>query len=57
MSSLMRLFPEYSAEVERLKIEVAEESKDPADYLFLVGTQHLDDEDGLVYDETTRGVV
>ena len=47
---------EYFAELERLKIEVAEESKDPADFQFLVGTEHLDDEDGLVY-ETTRVVV
>ena len=35
---------------------MAEESKDPADFQFLVGTQHLDDEDGLMY-ETTRVVV
>ena len=47
---------EYFAELERLKIEVAEESKDPVDFQFLVGTQHLDDDDGLVY-ETTRVVV
>jgi hypothetical protein len=47
---------EYFSELEQLKIEVASESKDPADYQFLVGTQHIDDEDGLVY-ETTRVVV
>jgi hypothetical protein len=47
---------EYFSELEQLKIEVAEDSKDPADYHFLVGTSHLDDEDGLVY-ETTRVVV
>ena len=32
------LTSEYFAEMERLKIEVAEESKDPADFQFLVGT-------------------
>ena len=42
--------------IERLQIEVAEESKDSTDFQFLVGTQHLDDEDGLVY-ETMRVVV
>ena len=38
---------EYFAELKRLKIEVAEELKDPADFQFLVGTQHLNDEDSL----------
>lgn len=47
---------EYFSELEKLKIEVASDAKDPADYSFLVGTQHLDDEDGLLY-ETTRVVV
>ena len=40
---------EYFSELERLKIEVASESRDPKDYQFLVGLQHIDDEDGLVY--------
>jgi hypothetical protein len=35
---------------------VADDSKDPADYQYLIGQHHLDDEDGLVY-ETTRVVV
>jgi hypothetical protein len=47
---------EYFSELEKLKIEGASDAKDPADYSFLVGTQHLDDEDGLLY-ETTRVVV
>jgi hypothetical protein len=47
---------EYFSELEKLKIEVAEESRDPADYDFLIGMNHLDDEDGLVY-QTTRVVV
>ena len=44
---------EYISELERLKIEVASESRDPKDYQFLVGLQHIDDEDDLVY-VTTR---
>ena len=41
---------EYFSELERLKIEVASESSDPTkDYQFLVGLQHIDDEDSLVY--------
>jgi hypothetical protein len=47
---------DYFAELDRLKIDVASEEKDPASYSHLVGTHHLDDEDGLVY-ETTRVVV
>jgi hypothetical protein len=43
------------SELEKLKIEVASESKAPSDYSFLVGTHHLDDKDGLIY-ETTRVV-
>ena len=46
----------YFAELDRLKIDVASEEKDLASYSHLVGTHHLDDEDGLVY-ETTRVVV
>ena len=46
---------EYFAELEQLKIDVASESCDPADYQFLVGTQHIDVEDGLVYE--TTGVI
>ena len=45
---------EYFSELERLKIEVASESRDPKDYQLLVG--HIDDEDGLVY-VTTRVTV
>jgi hypothetical protein len=49
---------EYFAELEKLKIEVASNSKDPSHYDFLVGTKHIDDEDGLVYVyQTTRAVV
>jgi len=40
---------EYIAELEKLTFEVASESQDPADYDVLVGMNHLDDEDGLVY--------
>ena len=47
----------YFAKLKRLmKINVALESHDPADYQFLAGMQHIDDEDGLVY-ETTRVTV
>jgi hypothetical protein len=47
---------DYFSELDKLKIDVAAESKDPADFEFLVGLNHLDDEDGLVY-QTTRVVV
>ncbi len=47
---------EYFSELEQLKIEVASNPQDPSHYDFLVGTKHIDDEDGLVY-ETTRVVV
>ena len=47
---------EYFSELEKLTIEVASESKDPSEYDFLVGLNHLDDEDGLMY-MTTRVVV
>ena len=54
------IIPDPSAEdfseLKRLKIEVASESWDPKDYQFLVGLQHIDDEDGLVY-VTTRVTV
>ena len=46
----------YFSELERLKIEVDPESRDPKDNQFLVGLQHIDDEDGLVY-VTTRVTV
>ena len=46
---------DYFSELEQLKIEVASDSKDPSDF-HLVGTHHIDDEDGLVY-STTRVVV
>ncbi len=46
---------EYFSELEKLKIEVAAESQDPSTFQSLVGTHHIDDEDGLVY-ETTRVV-
>jgi hypothetical protein len=36
--------------------EVASNPQDPSHYDFLVGTKHIDDEDGLVY-QTTRVVV
>ena len=38
---------EYFSELERLKIEVASESRDPKDYQFLVGLQHINDENAL----------
>jgi hypothetical protein len=47
---------EYFSELEKLKIEVASNPQDPSHYDFLVGTKHIDDEDGLVY-QTTRVVV
>jgi hypothetical protein len=47
---------EYFAELEKLNIDVAPESREASDYTFLVGKRHLDDEDGLLY-ETTRIVV
>ena len=47
---------EYFSELERLQFEVASDSRDVQDFQFLVGTNHIDDEDGLVY-ETTRVVV
>jgi hypothetical protein len=47
---------DYFSELEKLKIEVASDSKDPSEFQYLVGTPHIDDEDGLVYN-TTRVVV
>ena len=47
---------DYFSELEKLKIEVAPDSQRLEDYDYLVGTHHIDDEDGLVY-ETTRVVV
>ena len=47
---------DYFSELEKLKIEVASDAKDPSDFQYLVGTPHIDDEDGLVY-HTTRVVV
>ena len=44
---------EYFAKLEGLKINVASESRDPADYQFLDEMQHISDENGLV-SETTR---
>jgi hypothetical protein len=44
---------DYFSELEKLKIEVAPDSQRLEDYDYLVGTHHIDDEDGLVY-ETTR---
>jgi hypothetical protein len=46
---------EYFTELVKLKIEVASECQDPSHFQSLVGTHHIDDEDGLVY-ETTRVV-
>ena len=40
---------EYFSKLERLMIDVASESRDPKDYQFQVGLQHINDEDGLVY--------
>ena len=42
------LSAKYFSELERLKIEVASESRDTKAYQFLVGLQHIDNEDGLV---------
>ena len=39
---------EYFSELEQFKIEVTPDAKDPADYSFLVGTQHLDDKGSLL---------
>jgi hypothetical protein len=47
---------DYFSELEKLKIKVAPDSQRLEDYDYLVGTNHIDDEDGLVY-ETTRVVV
>jgi hypothetical protein len=47
---------EYFSEFEKLKIEVVSNPQDPSHYDFLVGTKHIDDEDGLVY-QTARVVV
>jgi hypothetical protein len=47
---------DYFSELEKLKIEVTPDSQRLKDYDYLVGTYHIDDEDGLVY-ETTRVVV
>ena len=35
--------PKVLAELERLKIDVASEFRDPTDYQFLVGMHHIDD--------------
>jgi hypothetical protein len=41
---------EYYRELQRLKIVTAEgRPRDPATYQYLVGLDHLDDEDGLTY--------
>jgi hypothetical protein len=47
---------DYFSELEKLKIEVAPDLQRLEDYDYLMGTHHIDDEDGLVY-ETTRVVV
>ena len=47
---------EHFSELEKLKIEVAPDAERLEDYKYLVGTQHIDDEDELVY-EKTRVVV
>ena len=39
---------EFFAKLERHKIDVASESRDPADYQFLVGMQRMDNEDSIV---------
>ena len=46
---------EFFAELERLKINVALESRHPANYYFRVG-MHIDHEDGLVYETTCATV-
>ena len=43
---------ECFAELEQLKINVASKSRDPADYQFHIGMQHINDEDSLVYETT-----
>ena len=49
---------ESFAELERLKVNVASECCNyPADYQFLVGMQHIDDENGLVYETSPQGLV
>jgi hypothetical protein len=48
--------PHFQLSFRPHSFQVASDAKDPADYSFLVGTQHLDDEDGILY-ETTRVVV
>ena len=40
---------EYFSELECLKIDVTSESRDPKDFQIIVGLQHINDEDGLVY--------
>jgi hypothetical protein len=50
------LIADYLSELEKLKIDVAPDSQRLENYDYLVGTHHIDDEDGLVY-ETTRVVV
>ena len=46
---------EYFKELERLFVKVDEKERSVDDFKFLVGTRHLDDEDGMIY-ETTRVV-
>ena len=46
---------EYFSELERLRVKEDSVAKSAADFQFLVGQQHLDDEDGLIY-VTTRVV-
>ena len=43
------IIPNPTDELERFKINVASERRDPANYQFLIGMQHIDDEDGLVF--------
>ena len=46
---------EYFSELKRLQVKGDSEATSAADFQFLVGQQHLDDEDGLIY-VTTRVV-
>jgi hypothetical protein len=46
---------EYYRELQRLNVVTAEGSpRDPATYQYLVGLDHLDDEDGLTYNKVIR---
>ena len=47
--SLLDPSAEYFSELECLKIDVTSESRDPKDFQIIVGLQHINDEDGLVY--------